>query len=83
MSLHDQLISELKKLYPGIPRLELEKIVDSEFRLIEKVISKKECKVIGCVGLGKFYPSGYRRKLEEQNKLKDKENELNSEIKGD
>lgn len=80
MNLHDQLISELKKLYPNVPRLELEKIVDSEFRLIERVISNKECKVIGCVGLGKFYPSGYRRRLEEQNKLK--EDETNRQVKG-
>lgn len=73
MSLHDQLISELKKLYPDIPKIELEKIVDSEFRLIEKVITSKQCKVINSRFLGKWYPTGYRRRLEEQNKLKEDE----------
>ena len=76
MNLHDQLINELKAEFPDIPKYELEKIVDSEFRLIEKTVSDKQCKVINCIYLGKFYPTGYRLRLEEQNKLK--ENESNT-----
>lgn len=73
MSLHDQLINELKKLHPDVPRLELEKIVDSEFRLIQNTVSSKQCKVISCIHLGKFYPTGFRKRLEIQNKLREDE----------
>ena len=71
MSLHDQLINELKKLYPDVPKYELEKIVDSEFRVIQNTVSNKECKVINCIYLGKFYPTGFRKRLEIQNKLRE------------
>jgi len=73
MSLQDKILNELKELYPDIPKLELDKIIDSEFRLIEKIVSAREVKVINCIHLGKFYPTGYRKRLEEQNKLKEKE----------
>ena len=73
MNLHDKLINELKVLYPDIPKYELEKIIDAEFRVINNTVSNKECKVINCIHLGKFYPTGFRRRLEEQNKLRDNE----------
>lgn len=76
MNLQDNILNELKKLYPNIPKSELDKIIDSEFRLIEKTVSSRECKVINCIHLGKFYPTGFRKRLEEQNKLK--ENEQNN-----
>lgn len=73
MSLQDKIIDELKKLYPDISKLELDKIIDSEFRLIERTVVNREVKVINCIHLGKFYPTGYRKRLEEQNKLKEDE----------
>lgn len=71
MSLHEDLITELRKLYPNVSRLELDKIIDSEFRLISNMISKRDNKVVNCVGLGKFYPTTYKLKMDEHKKLKD------------
>lgn len=73
MNLQDKILNELKALYPNLPKSELDKIIDSEFRLIERTVVSREVKVINCIHLGKFYPTGYRKRLEEQNKLKIKE----------
>lgn len=62
--LHDELISEVSKEL-GISKHEASRIVAAEFKVIEQVITNKECKVINCIGLGKFYPTTYRRKLED------------------
>lgn len=73
MNLQDKILNELKALYPNLPKSELDKIIDSEFRLIERTVVSREVKVINCIHLGKFYPTGYRKRLEEQNKLKENE----------
>jgi len=64
MDLHDELITEVSKEL-GISKYEAGKIVAAEFRVMEQVITNKECKVINCIGLGKFYPTAYRVKLED------------------
>lgn len=63
-NLHDEIIKELAIKY-DLPRVEIERIVSSQFRLIERIITNKECKTINCKYLGKFYPTAYRKKLED------------------
>lgn len=64
MTLHDEIVKEVSKEL-GISAYELDRIVCSQFRVIEKIVTNKECKTINCVGLGKFYPTSFRRKLED------------------
>ncbi len=73
--LHDQIVEELHGKY-GISKFEINKIISSQFRLIEKVITDKECKTISCIYLGKFYPTNFRKKLE----LKNKEDECKKQV---
>jgi len=70
--LHEEIIEELYSKY-GISKFEISKIVASQFRLIERVITNKECKTISCIYLGKFYPTSFRKKLEVKNKKKENE----------
>lgn len=65
--LHDQIVDELHVKY-GVSKFEINKIIASQFRLIERVITDKECKTISCIYLGKFYPTNFRKKLELKNK---------------
>ncbi len=62
--LQDEIINELHEIYK-IPKAEINRIVNSQFRLIEKIITNKECKTISCKYLGKFYPTAYRKRLED------------------
>ncbi len=63
-SVHDKIVDILYKKY-GLSKFEINKIISSQFRLIEKIVSEKQCKNINCIYLGKFYPTAYRRKLED------------------
>lgn len=60
----DEVVAELAEIF-GISKNEVNKIIASEFRLAERIITNKECKTINCMGLGKFYPTTYRRRLED------------------
>lgn len=62
--LQEEIINELYEIYK-IPKVELNRIVSSQFRLVERIITNKECKTINCMYLGKFYPTTYRKKLED------------------
>jgi hypothetical protein len=64
--LHDKIVDELYQKY-GVSKYEINKVISSQWRLIERTITNKECKVINCIFLGKFYPTAFRRKLEERN----------------
>ncbi len=61
---HDRIVDALYIKY-GLSKFEINKIISSQFRLIERIVSNKECKNINCIYLGKFYPTTYRRKLED------------------
>lgn len=61
--MQDEIIAELAAKY-GISKTEVAKVVSSQFRVIENIVTNKECKTINCKGLGKFYPTAYRKKLE-------------------
>lgn len=65
--LHESLVDELHKKY-GVSKSEINKIIASQFRLIERIITNKECKTISCIYLGKFYPTNFRKRLEVKNK---------------
>lgn len=73
--LHDHIVDELHLKY-GVSKFEINKIISSQFRLIEKIITNKECKTISCMYLGKFYPTNFRKRLE----LKNKEDESTGKI---
>lgn len=62
--MHDEIIAELALKY-GIPKSEIAKVVSSQFKVIERIVTNKECKTINCKGLGKFYPTAFRKKLED------------------
>lgn len=64
MSLHDNVIEELASKY-GVSKSEINRIINSQWRVVENIITNKECKTINCRGLGKFYPTTYRKKLED------------------
>lgn len=64
MDLHDEIIEELSKQF-DLSKYELNKIITSQFRVVENIVTNKECKTINCMGLGKFYPTAYRVRLED------------------
>lgn len=64
--LHESIVNELHIKY-GVSKAEINKIIASQFRLIERIITNKECKTISCMYLGKFYPTNFRKRLEVKN----------------
>lgn len=63
-NIQDEIVDELAKEF-NISKHEINKIIQSPFRLMERIITNKECKTINFIGLGKFYPTAYRKRLED------------------
>lgn len=57
--LYEEIVKEIKVNYPNISSLEIERIVDSQFRVIRDTMSNREGKVIQLIYLGKFRPTAY------------------------
>jgi hypothetical protein len=51
--------------------VELERICDSQFRVIRDTMSKREGKVVQLIYLGKFRPTIYNTDYTKRKKLKD------------
>ena len=62
--IENDIITKLS-LELGISKHEISKVIKSQFRVIERIVTNKECKVINCIKLGKFYPTTFRRKFED------------------
>ena len=62
--IEDDIITQIS-LELDIPKHEVRKVINSQFKVIEQIVTNKECKVINCIKLGKFYPTAYRRKFED------------------
>ena len=54
-----ELIVEMKLLYPGLSKLEIERICDSQFRVLRNTMSNREGKVVQMIYLGKFRPTAF------------------------
>jgi nucleoid DNA-binding protein len=59
--LYEEIVKEIKVIYPDISSMEIERIVDSQFRVIRDTMSKREGKVIQLIYLGKFRPTAYNQ----------------------
>jgi hypothetical protein len=57
--LYEEIVKEIRVNYPNISSLEIERIVDSQFRVIRDTMSNREGKVIQLIYLGKFRPTAY------------------------
>jgi len=57
--LYEEIVKEIRVNYPNISSLEIERIVDSQFRVIRDTMSNREGKVRQLIYLGKFRPTAY------------------------
>ena len=57
--LYEEIVKEIRVNYPNISSLGIERIVDSQFRVIRDTMSNREGKVIQLIYLGKFRPTAY------------------------
>lgn len=65
--IYQKLIYKLSKKY-NISDLEIERIVDSQFRVLLETINEKDIKVVQLKHLGKFMPVKRRLEYETKNK---------------
>lgn len=70
---YEEIVKEIKILYPNLSSLEIERICDSQFRVIRDTMSNREGKVVQLIYLGKFRPTMYNKDYTKN--LKQKENE--------
>lgn len=54
--LYDSILDEMKDLY-GLSKVELERIVDSQFKAIRDTMSSREGKIVQLIYIGKFRPT--------------------------
>jgi len=60
----DEILSEMKAEH-GISKFELEKIVDSQYKLLAEHIYKRDLREVHIKGLGKFKPTTFLIALEQ------------------
>lgn len=71
-NVYEEILDEIKSEF-GLSKMELERICDSQFRVIRDTMSKREGKIIQLIYLGKFRPTMYN--VDYTKRLKDKNNE--------
>jgi nucleoid DNA-binding protein len=68
-NVYEEILDEIKDQF-NLSKMELERIVDSQFRVIRDTMSNREGKVVQLIYLGKFRPTiynmDYKRNKDEQ-----------------
>jgi nucleoid DNA-binding protein len=60
----DEILEEMKIVH-GISKFELEKIVDSQFKVLVEHIRSRDIREVHIKGVGKFKPTTYLKALQE------------------
>lgn len=71
-NIYEEILDEIKSEF-GLSKIELERICDSQFRVIRNTMSNREGKVVQLIYLGKFRPTVHNRDYVERLKLKENE----------
>lgn len=71
-NIYEEILDDIKGQF-GLSKLELERIIDSQFRLLRNTMSNREGKVVQMIYLGKFRPTMYNKDYIERLKLKNNE----------
>ena len=71
-NVYEEILNDIKGQF-GLSKLELERIIDSQFRLLRNTMSNREGKVVQMIYLGKFRPTMYNKDYIERLKLKNNE----------
>ena len=69
-NIYEEILDEIKGEFT-LSKVELERICDSQFRVIRDTMSKREGKVVQLIYLGKFRPTIYNTDYAKRKKLKD------------
>ena len=54
----DEILNEMKAQF-GVTKFELEKIIDSQFKMLRQTIESREVKEVHIKNVGKFKPTTY------------------------
>jgi nucleoid DNA-binding protein len=73
-NIYEEILDEIKGDFT-LSKMELERICDSQFRVIRNTMSNREGKVIQLIYLGKFRPTMYNTDYTKRKKLKLEDNE--------
>jgi hypothetical protein len=68
-NIYEEVLDEIKSEF-DLSKVELERICDSQFRVIRDTMSKREGKVVQLIYLGKFRPTIYNTDYAKLKKLK-------------
>ena len=79
-NIYNDLILKLSKKY-NLSDLEVERIVDSQFKVVLDTISNKEIKTLNLIYLGKFTPT--RRRLDKHEANKKESSPDRTDTRGD
>jgi nucleoid DNA-binding protein len=71
-NIYEEVLDEIKSEF-DLSKMELERICDSQFRVIRDTMSNREGKVIQLIYLGKFRPTMYNTDYTKRLKLKNDE----------
>jgi len=69
-NIYEEILDEIKSDFT-LSKMELERICDSQFRVIRDTMSNREGKVVQLIYLGKFRPTMYNTDYTKRKKLKD------------
>jgi nucleoid DNA-binding protein len=69
-NIYEEILDEIKGDFT-LSKMELERICDSQFRVIRDTMSNREGKVVQLIYLGKFRPTIYNTDYTKRKKLKD------------
>ena len=72
-NIYEEILDEIKSEFT-LSKVELERICDSQFRVIRDTMSNREGKVVQLIYLGKFRPTIYNIDYTKRKQLKLKEN---------
>ena len=59
-NIYEEILDEIKSEF-GLSKVELERICDSQFRVIRDVMSNRQGKIVQLIYLGKFRPTVYNQ----------------------
>ncbi len=59
-NIYEEILDEIKGEF-GLSKMELERICDSQFRVLRDTMSNREGKIVQMIYLGKFRPTVYNQ----------------------
>ena len=71
-NIYEEILDEIKSEF-NLSKIELERICDSQFRVVRDTMSNREGKIVQMIYLGKFRPTMYNKDYVERLKLKNDE----------